>query len=199
MIKLSHLKKRFQAETVFEDFNLVLPDSGLFLLQGPNGSGKSTLLFILGLWDFSYQGSYIFQGQEMSSLSRSKIRTLRQRDFSFVTAQGDVIPEWTVRQNLNFELGVKQDFPAFLPSLEMEQKGDSLSGGETILLTLSHEILLTKKVYLLDEVTDSLDDDHTQLVLNALKKMATTSLVILATHDNRVASAGVSVSVKKTN
>jgi len=46
-ISLSHLTKRYGADTVVDDVTVEIPESSLTAVLGPSGSGKSTLLKLI--------------------------------------------------------------------------------------------------------------------------------------------------------
>lgn len=63
--------------------------------------------------------------------------------------------------------------------------------------TKTREISLDKDYYLMDEITDALDDVHFKQVMDALCKLANEKLVILATHDKRTLSYGTRLILKE--
>jgi putative ABC transport system ATP-binding protein len=52
--------------------------------MGPSGCGKSTLLNILGLLDDSDEGSFLFNGEEISGFKERKRVILRKHNIGFV-------------------------------------------------------------------------------------------------------------------
>src|SRR5436309_15865758 len=53
-------------------------------IVGASGSGKSTLMNLLGCLDHTTSGSYRFQGQDVSHLSRTERARLRNHKLGFV-------------------------------------------------------------------------------------------------------------------
>lgn len=47
MIEVSHLTKRYAAQTAVDDLSFTVPDGGVYGLLGPNGAGKTTTMNIM--------------------------------------------------------------------------------------------------------------------------------------------------------
>src|SRR5260221_6373861 len=65
-------------------------------ISGPSGFGKSTLLAILGLLDSPSEGSYLLDGQSVSSLKISDRSRIRNREIGFIFQAFDLIGDFTV-------------------------------------------------------------------------------------------------------
>lgn len=199
MINLKNINKSFKDKEVLKNLTLDFPDKGLFLLTGDNGIGKTTLLYILGLLDISYSGEYILNRKKVSSMSKKEINKFRQQNISFLFSKGNLIPYLTIKENLELEVRDKRKIINFIPKLDLNSKVYGLSGGEEILLALSHEIALEKRIYLMDEVTSALDDDHCEQVMKIIDDLSKNHLVIMTSHDERAHSYGKIVKLSNVN
>ena len=72
--------------------------------------------------------------------------------------------------------------------ISSNQKANTLSGGEELLLALDNAFNQNKKIYLLDEVTSNLDDNNFKTVIEKLINISASSLVIIVSHDERINS-----------
>ena len=182
MIQLTNLSRHFRSHLVFSAFDYRFDEHGLYLLIGDNGSGKSTLLNILSLLDDGYEGRLFFLGKDMKSISPLKKEKMRRDNICYLTSQHNLISFLNAKENREYNCRPRHHFD-IIPDKE---EVNHLSGGEEILLALSNAFSLEKKVYLLDEITSSLDERHCKEVMEVLKKMSEDHLIIMASHDPRL-------------
>ena len=73
MIKLENISRTYRLGQVQVNALLAvhveIQEGEFIAITGPSGSGKSTLLHILGLLDRPTEGSYFFDGRDVSELS----------------------------------------------------------------------------------------------------------------------------------
>lgn len=184
MIKLTKIHKSFKNRILFDSLNISFENHGLYILSGENGIGKTTLLYILGMFDFDYEGNYMIDDIDVTSLSIKEKRKYRNDFITYLASKGNLIGDLSVKDHLNIN-NKELKLPEYLGYINPKQKVSILSGGEEILLALFIEAYLNKKIYLLDEVTASLDDEHFIQVMDLIKKLSKSSLVIMASHDPR--------------
>ena len=192
MIELKKITKAFDKLVLLENADLSLPDTGLFLIVGENGIGKTTLLYIIGLLDHRFQGEYFLDNKNVKNLSKSELKSIREKDFSFVFSKHNLIPYLSVKENLT--VGLNDSLIDF--KLPINQNPLSLSGGEEVILAIQHEKALNKKIYLFDEVTSSLDDNHLEEIINLFYEMAKEHLLLIVSHDRRIEKIGQKIVIK---
>ena len=171
MIELKNVTKRFGKKVVLSDINIKFPNTGLFIILGNNGVGKTTLLYILGLLDLDFEGDLYIDNLNIKNSDINYLREYRNKNVSYVFSKGNLIPYLSVKDNLRIGVKNENDIVKFI-DLPDDQDVQTLSGGEELLLSLSHEVSLKKNIYLLDEVTAALDDDNLNKVIDILKKYA---------------------------
>lgn len=195
MIKIRNLKKSFINQEVLNIPSLDFPDKGLFVLYGPSGSGKSTLLNIIsGLEDYSgevnvFSHNYHMMNDEQKDLYRLK-------NIGFVFQDFKLFENQTVKNNILFPLLTiegkkkeKQDIKinTLLEYVNLKNKIDqpinNLSGGEKQRVAIARAIINNPKILLADEPTGALDHQNGIIVMDILKKLSNSCLVILVTHD----------------
>ena len=108
MIRIDKLTKVFRTEDV-ETFALSSVDihvkSGDFVaIMGPSGCGKSTLLNILGLLDNSTEGSYFFNGTDITNLKEKGRTKIRKGNIGFIFQSFNLIDELNVYDNVELPL-----------------------------------------------------------------------------------------------
>ena len=185
MIELENINKNYGKNKILNNLNLSLPDNGLFVISGKNGVGKTTLLYIIGLLDFDFGGDLYIDNINVKKTDINYLREYRNKNISYIFSKGNLIPYLNVKDNLEIGIENKDDIIKFI-DLPDNQDVRTLSGGEELLLSLSHEVSLKKKIYLLDEVTSALDDDNLKKLMEILKQLSEKCLIVLVAHDERV-------------
>lgn len=186
MLELKEISKSFGEKVIYDKANLSLPNFGLFLLEGENGVGKSTLLNIIDYNDTDFTGKLIFNNQEINKRNASKYRK-----FNVFTLYQDTIlfEDLTIRQNL-IKISPKKisddDIKNILEQVnlhnDLDQVVNSLSMGEKKRLMISFSFLFKPDILLCDEITNNLDEENTKDVLEAIKAISKTCLVVFVSH-----------------
>jgi putative ABC transport system ATP-binding protein len=73
-------------------------------LVGPSGSGKTTLLNILGALDTPTHGDAEVLGRKVKSLSHKEASRLRNAHIGFIFQTFNLLPVYTVYENVEFPL-----------------------------------------------------------------------------------------------
>ena len=180
MIELKNITKRFNNNIVLDNLNYKFLETGLYVINGDNGSGKTTLSYIIGLLDNKYEGKFYFNNVDVSKLSKKEYNQAREKFISYIFSKNNLIPYLNVKENLDLSKS-KNNFI----HLEMKQDVNTLSGGEEILLALNIEINKKKKIYILDEVTAMLDNDHFNKLMEIINNLSKEVLIIMIYHDTR--------------
>ena len=96
---VDNLGKVFSTELVktvaLKNVSLTVDDGEFVAVMGPSGCGKSTLLNILGLLDNPTEGSYQFDGREVSTLREGERSDYRKGKIGFVFQTFNLIDEKT--------------------------------------------------------------------------------------------------------
>lgn len=192
MIELKNITKRFNNNIVLDNLNYKFLETGLYIINGDNGSGKTTLSYIIGLLDDKYEGKFYFNNVDVSKLSKKEYNQAREKFISYIFSKNNLIPYLNVKENLDLS-NSKNNFI----DLEMKQDVNTLSGGEEILLALDIEINKKKKIYILDEVTSMLDNDHFNKLMEIINNLSKEVLIIMISHDKRTNKYGKQLKLNK--
>lgn len=192
MIELKNITKRFNNNIVLDNLNYKFLETGLYIINGDNGSGKTTLSYIIGLLDNKYEGKFYFNNVDVSKLSKKENNQAREKFISYIFSKNNLIPYLNVKENLDLSNSENN----FI-DLEMKQDVNTLSGGEEILLALDIEINKKKKIYILDEVTAMLDNDHFNKLMEIINNLSKEVLIIMISHDKRTNKYGKQLKLNK--
>jgi len=169
-------------------------------LVGPSGSGKTTFLNIVGSLDTPTTGQALVMGKDVSQLNAKESAILRNRHIGFIFQNYNLLPVYTVFENVEFAL-LLQDRSrearraAVMEALHwvgLESKKDSrptqLSGGESQRVAIARAIVKRPDIILADEPSANLDAANSHRILETMlqlnQELGTTFL--FTTHDEKV-------------
>jgi len=169
-------------------------------IMGPSGSGKSTMLNLLGCLDRPTSGRYLLEGQDVAALNDDALSEFRLRHLGFVFQSFNLIPQLTVRENielplyyLDWDIGesaARADAVAERVGLgdRLGHRPAELSGGEQQRVAIARALSTDPSMLLADEPTGNLDSATSQQImglLSDLNRHGTT--VIMVTHEHELA------------
>lgn len=182
-------------------------------IMGPSGSGKSTLLNILGCLDRPTSGTYLLDGEDVSTLSKNELAEVRSRKLGFIFQSFNLLPRQTALANIMLpmlyntheELSDHETMERAVSALEsvnmadrMYHRPNQLSGGQQQRVAIARALVNRPALILADEPTGNLDSHSSAEVieiLHQLHKQGTT--IIIVTHAPEIAShAGRIICVK---
>ena len=85
------------------------PQGDFVAIMGSSGSGKSTLLNLLGALDRPTSGQYILSGYDVGKLSDDDLSQIRNRLIGFIFQSYNLIPQYTVLENIQVPLHYRTD------------------------------------------------------------------------------------------
>ena len=169
-------------------------------LVGPSGSGKTTLLNILGSLDVPTEGSAVVMGRRIETLSHKEAARLRNRHIGFIFQTFNLLPVYSVYENVEFALLLLGDPPAerrrkVMAALDWVRLADraksrpsQLSGGESQRVAIARAVVKRPELVLADEPTANLDSKTGEQIIALMKKInrELETTFIFSTHDARV-------------
>ena len=170
---------------------------------GQSGAGKSTFLHCMGTLDIPSSGSIRIDGEEITSLSSTRLADLRNRTIGFVFQFHHLLPEFNALENVMMP-GLIQGRPrkdlearasALLEEVGLRERAlhrpGELSGGEQQRVALARALVLEPKLILADEPTGNLDSGTSQqiheLFFRINEQRGTT--IIVVTHNMSLAES----------
>ena len=160
MLEIKDLHTYYGNIHALKGVSLTVKEGEVVTLIGSNGAGKTTTLRTIQGLLRPRQGTVLFEGKPLESLSTEAIVRLGISQ----SPEGRLIfPRMTVQENLemgaylrNDTLGIKSDTEKVLnlfPRLRerISQKGGTLSGGEQQMLAIARALMSRPRLLLLDE------------------------------------------------
>ncbi len=205
LIKFNNVTKSFyNGETRFnilKDFDFEFPNKGLIVIEGQSGSGKSTFLKLINGYEKNFSGDIYVDDINLKKIKDKNINYIRQKVCSYIFQNYPTIESLSVIDNLLLPFylnGKKNDdnklmneidyyLSNYLPNVEKNALCSNLSGGEKQRLCIIRALLMKTKVILADEPTGSLDHKNSNEIMNLLKELSLKKLIILVTHDHKLA------------
>lgn len=202
MLEVKNLVKVYSAKggvtvRALDDVSVKFPEKGMVFLLGRSGSGKSTLLNVAGGLDKPDSGEVIVKGRSSKDFSGSDFDSYRNTCVGFVFQEYNILNEFTIEQNISLALQLqnkKNDKAAVNALLEMvdlkgfgKRKPNTLSGGQKQRVAIARALIKEPEIIMADEPTGALDSNTGKQVLDTLKKLSKTKLVIIVSHDREFA------------
>ena len=196
-IQFKNVKKKYKmGEVEIEalsgvDFSV---NKGEFVVvAGASGAGKSTILNILGGMDTVSSGEVIVDNNEISKYSQKELITYRRYDIGFVFQFYNLVPNLTVRENIEVCQYLSQnplDINELLNTIGLKEHENKfpaqLSGGQQQRCAIARALIKNPKLLLCDEPTGALDSKTSKEILILIekinKKFDTTILIV--THND---------------
>ncbi|MDD7347021.1 MAG: ABC transporter ATP-binding protein/permease [Clostridiales bacterium] len=206
MIRLENVNKYFNRLKkneihVINNTSLEIAGPGLVAILGPSGCGKTTLLNAIGGLDNVSTGKIFVNNRRLTGRTvwaKDKIRNL---NIGYIFQNYNLVDNMSVFDNVALVLkmqGVKdkeeiKDKVHY--ALEMvgmyryrNRYADMLSGGERQRVGIARAIVKNPAIVIADEPTGNLDSRNTLEVMNIIKTISKTKLVLMVTHEEKLAN-----------
>ena len=200
--KIEHIHKDYrmgEIVTPLKDVTLTVNKGDFIAVEGPSGIGKSTLLYVMGTLLKPDDGSYTFEGKDVTAFHDSQASEFRAKKIGFLFQDSTMIQALTLRENLIFtqSVGGKKDpkqVDELLYRFGLEDRADffphQLSGGQRRRAMAARALIHNPRLILADEPTNDLDEHWSEEIIRILKEQTETgTAVVMVTHNARWASA----------
>lgn len=170
-------------------------------LMGSSGSGKSTLMNVLGCLDTPTSGTYILNGNDVSSLSDDNLAEIRNKEIGFVFQTFNLLPRYTALENVALPMiyaGVsKVDRFARAEKVlkkvglgdRMDHRPNELSGGQRQRVAIARALVMNPSIILADEPTGNLDSVTSDGIMELFSEINHDgNTVIVVTHEEEIAA-----------
>ena len=204
IISIENVTKRFPVGrdhfTALKSISLQFAVGEFAGFVGPSGSGKTTLLNIIGSLDVPSEGKALVMGKDVTDLTHKESALLRNQHIGFIFQSYNLLPVYTVYENVEFALllqkrSAAERRKAVMDALEwvgLTDKAKSrpamLSGGEGQRVAIARAMVKKPKIVLADEPSANLDAANSHQILQTMKKLnrELKTTFLFSTHDEKV-------------
>ncbi|HPG92812.1 MAG TPA: ABC transporter ATP-binding protein, partial [Clostridia bacterium] len=205
MLKLKNITKIYPVSNnndvvALENISVNFRENDFVCVLGPSGCGKTTLLNIIGGLDRYNEGDLTIDGVSTKDYKDGDWDTYRNNSIGFVFQNYNLIPHQTVLENVELSLtlaGVpkRERIERAKKALEevglanqLHKKPNQLSGGQMQRVAIARALVNNPKIVLADEPTGAVDSVMSIQIMELLKKIAETRLVIMVTHNSELSN-----------
>lgn len=171
-------------------------------IMGPSGSGKSTAMNIIGCLDTPSEGTYLFEGVNVTTLNRDQRALLRRNYIGFIFQGFNLLGKTSAVENVELPLlyrGVDASTRRIKALNALKNVGlehvahhtpGELSGGQQQRVAIARAIVTDPLILVADEPTGNLDTAKSIEVMELLQSFNRDKgiTIIMVTHEDDMAS-----------
>lgn len=185
---------------ILNGIDITVKEGEFVAIVGESGSGKSTLMNIIGALDRPTEGSYYFNGEDISKLNDRKLSLIRNKQIGFVFQNFNLIPRTSALKNVELPMmyagkSRKERTKRAMELLEtvgMEDRSDhnpnELSGGQKQRVAIARAMSNDPALILADEPTGALDTKTGRIVMDIFHQLHKSGkTIVLITHSPELA------------
>jgi lipoprotein-releasing system ATP-binding protein len=206
LVEVRDLKKTYLHRgnqlPILKGINVSIYPAEMLSVVGLSGAGKSTFLHMLGTLDRPTDGTIIFNGVDVFSLSDDALAKFRNLSIGFVFQFHHLLPEFNALENVQMPCLIarfsKQEAQQRAEELlvkvglkdRLNHRPSELSGGEQQRVALARALVMRPKLLLADEPTGNLDSRTSKGVHELFHELNETLEIamLVVTHNPNLAS-----------
>ena len=197
-IELENICFEYGKNNILKNCNVKILKNSVTLISGKSGNGKSTLIDVLTGLQKPSSGNIYYDNINLNEFDlqnlRKKISIVNQDPFLFydtikdnIVWSGEKIYDEEIYKAL--KLANAYDFVDKLPQkiyTIVGERGMELSGGERQRIVLARALIRKPSILILDEATNSLDEQSENMIKNTLKQISAYTTIIIIAHMSKL-------------
>ncbi len=199
-IKKDYIEKKEQPVHALKGINISFRPHEFVAVLGPSGCGKTTFLNIIGGLDHYTSGDLFIKGESTKEYNERDWDTYRNHSIGFIFQSYNLINHVSILRNVELALiiaGVskkerRQRAYEILEKVGLKgyekKKPNQLSGGQEQRVAIARALINNPEIILADEPTGALDSDNSVQIMEILKELSKSILVIMVTHNPDLAN-----------
>lgn len=208
IIETKNLCKTYIVEkrqnNVLKNVNLKVEKGEMVAIMGPSGSGKSTLLYCVSGMDKITSGEVVFDGKDISKLSKNELSELRLNKMGFIFQQMFMMKNLSILDNVLLPaieskketMSRKEKLlraETLMRKLGIIEVADNdineVSGGQLQRACIARSMINNPDILFADEPTGALNRQSSKEVMDELCKLNEEgTTIMMVTHDAKVAA-----------
>ncbi|MFB2896245.1 ABC transporter ATP-binding protein [Aerosakkonemataceae cyanobacterium BLCC-F50] len=186
---------------ILKGIDLSIQEGEYVAIMGSSGSGKSTLMNIIGCLDRASGGSYLFEGEDLTTFNDDELAYVRNQRIGFVFQQFNLLTRATALENVMVPM-----IYANIPKSERRERAtqaliqvglaerlhnrpNQLSGGQQQRVALARALVNRPALVLADEPTGALDTKTSYEVMNLFTQLNEQGItIVIVTHEPDIAA-----------
>ena len=200
IIKLLDVSMNYDDNVIFSNINFEIEPGEIVAAKGTIGSGKTTLLNLICGIIRPTSGRIYIDKYDITKLPPDKLSALRANIFGIVPQKTNLIPEISIKQNLELPLmlnGIDKDKRNSIVNETLDKLGlislsDRLAGtlsvGESEIVSIARSMVSDPPILLMDEPTEGLDPIISEMILSLIRgdSIMNQKTIFITTHDERI-------------
>ena len=203
MLQIQNISKRYTTgeliQEALNDVSVSFRDNEFVAILGPSGSGKTTLLNVIGGLDQYDSGDLLINNISTKKYKDRDWDAYRNHSIGFVFQSYNLITHQSILANVELALTIggiskrerrekaKTALAQVGLSDHIHKKPNQLSGGQMQRVAIARALVNDPDILLADEPTGALDSETSVQVMELIKEIAKTKLVIMVTHNGELA------------
>lgn len=178
MLKLNHLCAGYRSTPVLNQISLEVNDGEMIAVLGRNGVGKTTLLKAIAGLIPATSGDLLLNHRSLTKLpAYQRIRA----GIGYVPQGREIFPSLSVRENIltgqyrrikSAEHNIEWLLELFpMLAAKLNDRGDSLSGGQQQQLAIARALVARPQILLLDEPSDGIQPSIVLEIVEQLRQI----------------------------
>ncbi len=212
MLQLKDIRKTYgegeSAVEALKGVSLAFRKSEFVAILGPSGCGKTTMLNILGGLDRYTSGDLMIDGKSTQLFKPFEWDAYRNNCVGFIFQNYNLISHQTILENVELALALsgvsiqerKRRATAALEDVGLggmlKKKPNQMSGGQMQRVAIARAIVNDPEIILADEPTGALDSKNSVQIIELLREISKTRLVVMVTHNEDLAEEYTSRIIK---
>jgi branched-chain amino acid transport system ATP-binding protein len=187
MLSVHEVTTAYQGLVAISAVSIEVAKGEIVLVAGANGAGKSTLLKSIAGAERPRSGSVSFDGARIDGMAQ---HTITARGIAYVPENRRLFPRLSVRDNLRLGSYLyrsdDRDQPLALvfnlfPRLSerLEQRAETLSGGEQQMLAIGRALMTRPRLLMLDEPSQGIMPKLVDEIFQAVKRIRDAGMTVL--------------------